>query len=242
MLSRLPVLAAVMGAAVARPSPVTADNPVRILPYSWKWEIAALEGPGCPDFGATEPPRITRPTFGSNTVDGSEIYYWHFAYPHIRLSVDAGNPEASIWCETTLKYTELLQGGEPALNAEYLLKLHKNGTRMLATYELDEGVEAKWTFTYDTDGANKIVDNITVAGPREAGNYEDQSTPAPELVQWPLPACGSGTIKYRTELTLSATKEGAKGTVDSESHEENGEEQYYGVQQGVSYDWEKCSA
>jgi hypothetical protein len=156
MLSRFPVLAAVMGAAVARPSPVTADNPVRILPYSWNWEIAALEGPGCPDFGATEPPRITRPTFGSNTVDGSEIYYWHFAYPHIHLSVDAENPEASIWCETTLKYTELMQGGEPALNAEYLLKLHKNGTQMLATYELDEGVEAKWTFTYDTDGANKV--------------------------------------------------------------------------------------
>lgn len=155
MLSHLPILAAVMGAAVARPSPVTADNPIRILPFSWNWEITALEGPGCPDFGATVP-RITRPTFGSNTVDGSEIYYWHFAYPHIRLSVDAATPEASIWCETTLKYTELVESGEPAADPEYRLKLHKNGTLILGTYDLDEGVEAKWTFTYDTDGADKV--------------------------------------------------------------------------------------
>ncbi|KAH6857150.1 hypothetical protein B0I37DRAFT_300601 [Chaetomium sp. MPI-CAGE-AT-0009] len=244
MLSRLPLLAAVMGTAVARPSPVAADDPVRILPYNWKFEIAALEGPGCPDFGQTEPPRVTRPTFGSNTVDGSEIYYWHFAYPHIRLNVDAETPEASIWCETTLKYTELEEGGglNPAVDPDYRLKLHKNGTLMLANYELEEGVKAKWTFTYDTDGEDKIVDTLAITGPREAGSYRDYSAPGAELVQWPLPACGSGTIKYRTELTLSAAKEGAKGTVTSEHSEYEGETQFYGIQQGVSYDWEKCAA
>ncbi|KAH6631226.1 hypothetical protein F5144DRAFT_531717 [Chaetomium tenue] len=241
MLSGLSVLATLVGTAVARPSPLVADTPVRILPWSWNFEITALEGPGCPDFGATEP-RVTRPTFGMNTVDGSEIYYWHFAYPHIHLNVDAANPEASIWCETTLKYTELVQSGEPADPAEYRLKLHKNGTRILANYDLEEGVEAKWTFTYDTDGADKIVDSITVAGPRAANSYTDNSPAAAELVQWPLPACGSGTIKYRTELTLSATKEGAKGSVDSDLTPQGDEEQYYGIQQGVSYDWEKCAA
>lgn len=62
------------------------------------------------------------------------------------------------------------------------------------------------------------------------------------LVQWPLPKCGTGTIKFRTELTVSAKKEGAKGTVSSDQLEYEGKTVYYGLQQGVSYDWEKCTA
>jgi hypothetical protein len=61
-------------------------------------------------------------------------------------------------------------------------------------------------------------------------------------VQWPLPKCGSGAIKYRTELTLKATKPGAEGSVSSETRQLEGGTQYYGVQQGISYDWEKCAA
>ncbi|KAK4040677.1 hypothetical protein C8A01DRAFT_15470 [Parachaetomium inaequale] len=243
MPSSLLVLAALMGTALALPSPITAADPVRILPYNWLFNITALKGPGCPDFGQVSPPFSTRPTFGMNTVDGSEIYYWHFAYPHIRLSVGPETPEASVWCETTLSYAELenSDGLVPAVEPEYRLKLHKNGTRMLANYELDEGVEARWKFTYATNGHDKIVDNITVAGPREAGSYSDNS-PQRELVQWRLPKCGTGTIKYRTELTLKASKAGAKGSVSSEKTQWEGETGFYGVQQGVSYDWEKCAA
>jgi len=247
MPSSFKVLAALLGTAFARPSPVASDEPVRILPWNWKFEITALEGPGCPDFGNTTEDYSTRPTYGSNTVDGSEIYYWYFAYPYISVDVDAKTPEASTWCETTLKYTELAKSGADGLAvadpAEYRLKLHKNGTQMIANYNLEEGVEAKWTFTYDTDGKKKIVDTISVAGPRASNqSFNDNSTPAAKLVQWALPKCGTGTIKYRTELAVKATKKGAKGTVTSESIAFEGQEHRYGVQQGVSYDWEKCAA
>lgn len=89
--------------------------------------------------------------------------------------------------------------------------------------------------------ALQIVDTLTVAGPRASGSYND-NTPVNGLVQWPLPKCGTGTIKFRTELTVSAKKEGAKGTVSSEQLEYEGKTVYYGLQQGVSYDWEKCAA
>ncbi|KAK4237590.1 hypothetical protein C8A03DRAFT_44564 [Achaetomium macrosporum] len=245
MRSSNKVLAALLGTAFARPSPADSGDPIRILPYSWQYEITALEGPGCPDFNSMEA-YSTRPTFGSNTVDGSEIYYWHFAYPHIHLTVDGDNtPEASIWCETTLKYVELTKTGAPPEVPGYRLRLHKNGTSMIADYGLDEGVEATWTFTYDTDGKGKITDTITVSGPRAPGTYTDISpsaSPAGKTVQYPLPECGVGTIKYRTELTVKATKKGAKGTVASEGVERDGRAQFYGIQQGVSYDWERCAA
>lgn len=147
---------ALVGTAATLPSPSTADPPVRILPSWWGFNITALDGPGCPDFGATYPPFVTRPTFGSNTVDGSEIYYWHFAYPHLRASVGPETPEASTWCETTLSYSELDLEGSPVAEPGYRLKLHKNGTEMLASYDLEEGVEANWKFTYYTDGEDEV--------------------------------------------------------------------------------------
>jgi hypothetical protein len=55
-----------------------------------------------------------------------------------------------------------------------------------------------------------------------------------------LPKCGKGTIKFRTDLWIEGDK-GKKGFVASEHRkDEAGVEQYYGVQQGFSYDWEKC--
>jgi hypothetical protein len=89
--------------------------------------------------------------------------------------------------------------------------------------------------------AVQIVDTLTVAGPRPAGLYQDDSS-VDRPVQWALPKCGSGVIKYRTELTVVATKEGAKGAVSSQQINYQGEPEYYGLQQGVSYDWEKCAA
>ncbi|GAB1311375.1 Ubiquitin 3 binding protein But2 C-terminal domain-containing protein [Madurella fahalii] len=241
MLSRLQIIAALVGMTYGLPNPSATDDPVRILPFSWRFDITALSGPGCPDFGQTVPPYVTRPTFGSNTVDGSEIYYWHFAYPHIRASVGPDTTEASTWCETTLSYAELDRSGAVVAEPEYRLKLHKNGTAVIASYDLEEGVEAKWKVTYYTDGESEIVDTLTIAGPRDAGSYHDIS-PTEKLVQWVQPKCGTATIKYRTELTVSAKKEGARGTVSSEEVQYEGKTEYYGVQQGVSYDWEKCAA
>jgi hypothetical protein len=147
------ILAALLGTALALPQ---ANTPVRILPYNWAFNITALSGPGCPDFGQTAPPYVTRPTYGSNTVDGSEIYYWHFAYPHLRASVGPEKREASIWCETTLEYTELDKDGVKPAVPGYRLKLHKNGTAVIASYELEKGVEAEWKFTYFTEGKDKV--------------------------------------------------------------------------------------
>jgi hypothetical protein len=144
---------AILGTVSALPSPQS--DPVRILPYNWKFDIVALKGPGCPDSDSTESFK-TRETYGSNTVDGSEIYYWHFAYPHIQASVGADEDERSIWCETTLKYTEL-DGSKPAKSeADYKLRLHKNGTEVLATYDLEEGANAKWKFTYYTEDEDEV--------------------------------------------------------------------------------------
>lgn len=245
MLPLLPVFAALAGTTLGLPNPQTGDDQptVRILPYTWNFNITALSGPGCPDFGSTAPIHVTRPTFGSNTMDGSEIYYWHFAYPHLRASVGPGNPQASVWCETTLDYAEMDSAGNAA--AGYRLKLHKNGTKVMALYDLDEGVEAQWTFTYYPVKNDKVVDSITVAGPRSAGASDSVDiSPANGSARWALPDCGAGTIKYRTELVLKAKKEGARGTVESLKikYTNQPESGYYGVQQGISYDWEKCAA
>ncbi|KXX73613.1 hypothetical protein MMYC01_209793 [Madurella mycetomatis] len=237
---RLQTVAAMIGTAFGLSNPSAVDSPIRILPFSWLFNITALSGPGCPDFGQAAPPYVTRPTFGSNTVDGSEIYYWHFAYPHLRASVGPNRTETSIWCETTLSYAELDKSGKVAVEPGYRLKLHKNGTAVLASYDLDDGVEVTWKVTYFTGEGSEIVDTLTIAGPRGHGSYRDTSHMG-GLEQWAVPKCGTATIRYRTELTMLAKKESARGTVSSEEVQYEGKTEYYGVQQGVSYDWEKCT-
>lgn len=92
-------------------------------------------------------------------------------------------------------------------------------------------------------GFEQIVDTIVVDGPRQTEYTDTDSSPVDKVVQWALPKCGAGTIKYRTELKIEALKEGAEGTAASEGHEtDDGGFDYYGAQQGVSYDFEKCAA
>ena len=85
---------------------------------------------------------------------------------------------------------------------------------------------------------NQIVDTLDVVGPRNDKGREntDQAT-AGGSKQLALPKCGSGTIKLRTELTVKATKKGAEGYAASEEPKPG---QFYGAQQGISYDWEEC--
>jgi len=163
MASLLFTLAALTGAVLGLPSPSPSDDPVRILPYWWTFTIRNLTGPGCPDLGSTDP-FGTRPTYGSNTVDGSEIYYWHFAYPSMHASVGPGRPESSTWCETTLSYAETDKNGTPKDEPEYRLKLHKNGTEISAVYDLEEGVEAKWKFTYFANHMDEVCHSIASSG------------------------------------------------------------------------------
>ena len=164
MASLAVVLAVLVATTAGLPSPQTvASEPgLRILPRFWGFNITSLTGPGCPNVGAADQvPFSTRPTYGSNTVDGSEIYYWHFAYPSLRAAVGPGTAaaEASTWCETTLSYNELDTLGAPVAKPEYRLKLHKNGTAMQATYHLDEGVVARWRFTYYPVGGPPVRDH-----------------------------------------------------------------------------------
>lgn len=75
MKSTLVASISLLGLTSARATPT--DEPVRILPINWKFEITSLKGPGCPDFGLPDGnDRHTRLTSGYNTMDGSEIYYW----------------------------------------------------------------------------------------------------------------------------------------------------------------------
>jgi len=128
-------------------SALPSTNPLRILPPNWTFEIESIRGPGCPDQGKNGSiSRITRPTYGSNTVDGSEIYYWFIAYPWMR--VDLTNGPRHTWCQTTVKYTEFVDKEKTELGEGYMLRLHKNGTRGIATFELEEGVTAYWDFAY----------------------------------------------------------------------------------------------
>jgi hypothetical protein len=152
MASRLLTLATLTVAVLGIPTPSASDNPVRILPSWWSFNITTLSGPGCPGLPSADAgPYVARPTYGMNTVDGSEIYYWFFAYPGLHASVGPGTPKSATWCETTLSYTETDLNGIPVPKPEYRLKPHKNGTAINAVYNLDAGVEAEWKVTYYTD-------------------------------------------------------------------------------------------
>ncbi|EDU43873.1 hypothetical protein PtrSN002B_001535 [Pyrenophora tritici-repentis] len=217
----------------------------RTLPPSWSFTITSLLGPGCPDTDKTPSPggTVTRPTFGSNTVDGTEIYYWFIAYPWMRVDLQQGPRHT--WCEATLAYKEYSDAGNTVEGEAYRLRLHKNGTRGLATYELEEGVMSYWDFAYyegEGRGKKEIADTITLNGPTQSGQYAQPlysniSYP-PEFI--PQSKCGSSTFTFRTEMFVQG-EAGKKGVLDSEktTSEELGV-QYYGAQQGFSYDWEKC--
>jgi hypothetical protein len=134
--------------------PALSDGPIRTLPPNWAFEIAALRGPGCPDQGKDGTlTRNTRLTFGSNTVDGSEIYYWFIAYPWLRVDLAKGQDHT--WCQATIKYTEYKDLERKDEGEDYKLRLHKNGTKGIMTYDLEEGVKAYWDFAY-MDGEKEV--------------------------------------------------------------------------------------
>lgn len=126
----------------------------RTLPAGWLYKISSLKGPGCPDFGA-DPEKVfaTRLTYGQNTMDGTEVYYWFVAYPH--LHVDLADNDSS-WCETELSYEEYSNYDAKTPSADYRLRLHKNGTRAIATYDLEKGVSAKIEFEYDAGKGEEV--------------------------------------------------------------------------------------
>ncbi|KAF1834878.1 hypothetical protein BDW02DRAFT_588534 [Decorospora gaudefroyi] len=231
-----------LSTAVALP----ADDPERILPPNWTFEIEHLKGPGCPDQGNEgSDGRITRPTYGSNTVDGSEIYYWFIAYPWMR--VDLAEGPSHTWCEATIKYTEYKDTEKTEEGEDYRLRLHKNGTRGIMTYDLDAGCRCTGTLPTRLPTTKMyIVDTITLTGPLQSPQQHskehssDVSYP-PELI--PQPECGSGTFSFHTELWVKGG-EGQTGIVASETvySKDTVGVQYYGTQQGFSYDWEKCAS
>ncbi|EMD63583.1 hypothetical protein COCSADRAFT_37358 [Bipolaris sorokiniana ND90Pr] len=66
----LPLLT-VLTTALALALASAPTDPQRILPPNWSFTISSLLGPGCPDTGKnTSLIRTTRPTHGTNTIDG----------------------------------------------------------------------------------------------------------------------------------------------------------------------------
>jgi hypothetical protein len=114
-------LALLTGLVAALP-PASRDV-VRVLPPNWGFEITSLKGPACPEMGVQL--RETQLTYGSNTVDGSEIYYWFIAFPY--LKVELGKTE-SLYCDVELQYREYKDGPKSEEGSDYLLRMHKNGT------------------------------------------------------------------------------------------------------------------
>lgn len=154
MISLLFSTATLLTGVLAIPTP--SSDPIRTLPASWRFDIADLKGPGCPDLNR-ESGWKTRHNYGQNTVDGTEIYFNVFAYPYLKASIAEGETSASTWCETTLKYVELADYKEGAPTAaNYRLRPHKNGTIIGALYDLDEGVKADWKFTYYAPGDKTV--------------------------------------------------------------------------------------
>ncbi|KAI0096954.1 hypothetical protein GGR51DRAFT_542118 [Nemania sp. FL0031] len=230
----LAVSLSLVGLASSHPV-APSDDPIRILPKNWKFEITSLKGPGCPDFGIPDGrDRHTRLTYGANTVDGSENYLWYVAYPYLR--VDLGKTD-SIWCETELQYTENNLYPELVETADYRLRLHKNGSRVITTYDLDNDVEATFTLSYlDAD----VTDSYTLRGPAASVHGSQFELVSPQSYPpHPERECGAAKLKFRTELKVSGT--GTKGVVDSEKHEDGDTLQYYGTQMGFSYDWQRCA-
>ncbi|KAH7130186.1 hypothetical protein B0J11DRAFT_602435 [Dendryphion nanum] len=227
-------------------APAPQADPIRILPSNWEWDIADLKGPGCPDLNY-ESGWKTRYNYGQNTMDGSEIYFTVFAYPYLNASIPAGQTSASVWCETTLKYTEFSKPtngvrGPPA--SDYRLRPHKNGTLIGALYDLDEGVTAEWKFTYHAPAEKKVVDSISFTGPLKNKYQSDNmlNTPFETRNQWEAPECGATTVKFRIDLAVTADKAGKKGTATSEPRTDaNGNPANYGTWVGVSFDFEKCT-
>ncbi|KAL6705126.1 hypothetical protein ACN47E_007231 [Coniothyrium glycines] len=231
------ILSLFLGDAIA--SPTISVDPVRTLPPNWQYTITSLHGSGCP--ANPDPLYTTRTTYGQNTVDGSEIYYWFVAYPAMRVSLSDGGT-AHTWRETELSYREFADNNGEVTAEEYRLRLHKNGTRFSAVYELEEGVTARWEVRYDAGKGKEIVDRLIVPGPFSSVKYAtEKSSPAQTKTELaPLPECGRGTIKFRTDLYVEGTK-GKRGSVASELYtNEKGVSGYYGAQQGFSYDFEKC--
>ena len=86
--------------------------------------------------------------------DGTENYHWYVAYPGLKASLDAKSKTAHTWCEVTIKYSEQDVDKNPA--SDYNLRLHKNGSRIISTYALDDGVTAKWQFTYYPEDDDEV--------------------------------------------------------------------------------------
>jgi hypothetical protein len=145
-----------IGITTAIALPASLDGTVRTLPTNWAFEISSLRGPGCPDSGKDDsgPARTTRLTYGQNTVDGSEIYYWFIAYPWLRVDLAQGHDHT--WCEATIAYKEFEDIEGKVEGDKYKLRLHKNGTKGIMTYDLEEGVTSSWNFAYQQADGKEV--------------------------------------------------------------------------------------
>jgi hypothetical protein len=156
--------------AIALPAPQDAPI-IRVLPSNWGFTISSLKGPGCPDFEKINTGySVTRLTYGENTLDGSEIYYWFAAYPAMRASV-GDDSDGYTWCETELDYQEYSDWKKETEGEAYRFRLHKNGTKVIATYDLEEGTEAEWKITYDVGKGKEVWSYIQAT----LGNIETNS-------------------------------------------------------------------
>lgn len=94
-------------------------------------------------------------------------------------NVNAGQPESHVWCETTLKYSEYGNSPESKKEtADYNLRLHKNGTQVMAAYDIWKGTDATWKFTYypEDDDEVSMVTCAPTRFPKVTNCHHDRSS------------------------------------------------------------------
>jgi hypothetical protein len=83
---------------------------------------------------------------------------------------------------------------------------------------------------------------MSISGPKADGHNVNQSYLGSAAPTTPYRgACGTGIIRFKTELRLTSSNSTAKGTVDNYEEDNNGKLFSYGIEQGVTWTWEKCN-
>jgi hypothetical protein len=147
-------------ATTAVSTPIIAHRPVDPSeqyngPEAWMFTLKDFSGEACPDFNATSRTDGYMPTrldLGPIYNSSLSTYWWYMAFPWMQaqLNVNDTSRLKRMRCEFTIQYEQVTEygGSIPVDKRTHRLKLHKNGSLILANYRLDKDVAAEWQVRY----------------------------------------------------------------------------------------------
>jgi hypothetical protein len=85
----------------------------------------------------------------------ADTFWYYIAFPWMQATLDQNDPSrlAKISCNIQVGYEEVTEYGgriKPE-NRTHKLRLHKNGSLVMANYKLDKNVNAEWQVRYIVD-------------------------------------------------------------------------------------------